>query len=730
MSHVGVLKALEENNIPIDFICGTSMGAVISALYASGYSPEQIEAMLTSQQFQDMAEGVLDDKYIYYFKQKEPDASWITLKFNTDSIFETSIPTNVIDPTALDLQLMENFMGASAAANYNFDSLFIPFRCVAADIVAKEQVVFRKGRLAESVRASMSYPFYIKPIMIDGVLMFDGGLYNNFPTDVMYDDFLPDIIIGSNVSDQLLPPDPDNVISQVKNMLLRRGDFSIICDNGILIEPKPNVATFDFGGIGVAIQSGYDATIAKMDTIQTSISRRVSHKELQEKRAAFMAKKPPLVVDQITIDGLPKKSQGQYVLKILGDKKGTTSISKLKPRYFRMYADDKIKTIYPRANYNKQTGYYDMNLEVKQENDIFVDFGGNFSSRPINTGYVGLKYNFMGKTSYSLSANSYFGKFYGSLNIKARFDFPTKRQFYVEPEYVRNRWDYFRSFATFFEDVKPSFLVKTENYGGINIGTPMRNEGKIKGDFKIINLRNEYYQNDDFLSIDTADVTSFVGQTFGLTYERSTLNRKQYANAGTYLSLRGRYVIGEEQTVHGSTKPESEPLLEIYFNYDWMMFKFQYENYFKRKGLFHFGFLTEAVYTNMPTFSNYTATILAAPAFQPIPESKTLFQEQFRAHAYGALGLRTVVSFQRNFDLRVEGYTFLPYETILADDDNQAFFSNTFQDQFYIGSIAAVYHSPLGPASFSVNYYDFNKEDPWSFIFNFGYIIFNRKALE
>jgi NTE family protein len=730
MSHVGVLKALEQNLIPIDFICGTSMGAVIAALYASGYSVAQIEGMMTSDEFKKMAEGTADDKHIYFFKQKEIDASWITFKFDADSIFETSIPTSIIDPAALDIQLMQQYMGAAAAAGYNFDSLFIPFRCVSSDIVAKESIVYKGGRLTESVRASMSYPFYLKPIRVNGILMFDGGLYNNFPTDVMYDEFFPDIIIGSNVSDRLEPPDPDNVISQIKNMLLRRDDFSIICENGILIEPKATAGTFDFSGIADIIAVGYEATMAKMDTIKMNIERRESAESLAARRAIFNAKKPALSIDEIEIRGLSKRSQIQYVRRILGERKGPVMVDKLVPRYFRILSDDKIKFIYPRAQFKPKTGHYNLNLEVQREKELFADFGGNFSSRPINTGFLALKYNFMGKTAWTISANSYFGKFYGSANLKARFDFPTKLQFYVEPEFMLNRWDYFRSFATFFEDVKPSFLVKNEQFIAANIGMPVRNKGRLQGDYKLMKLRNEYYQDDDFTSVDTADLTSFNGWTTGLFYERSTLNRKQYASAGTYLTLTGRYVSGQEQTIHGSTKPETEPLQEIYINFSWWRFKLEYENFFKRKGLFRFAFHTEMVYSNMPTFSNYTATILAAPSFQPIPESKTLFQEQFRAHAYGSLGLKTVIAVQRNIDFRLEGYAFLPYETIqIVENTNLAEFSPIFNDQYFMSSIAAVYHSPLGPVSFSANYYDFNKDDPWSFIFNFGYIIFNRQAL-
>ena len=103
-------------------------------------------------------------------------------------------------PALLDFEQMRTFGPASAVAKENMDSLFVPFRCVASDLTDQSSVVFSRGNLAEAIRASMSYPFYFKPITVNGHLMMDGGLYNNFPSDVMYNDFLPDLIFGSNVS--------------------------------------------------------------------------------------------------------------------------------------------------------------------------------------------------------------------------------------------------------------------------------------------------------------------------------------------------------------------------------------------------------------------------------------------------------------------------------------------------------------------------------------------------
>src|ERR1051326_8108274 len=166
LAHIGVLKALEENNIPVDYITGTSIGAFVGAMYAIGYSPKQMEQIALSEDFNNQVYGNIDKKYVYYFKKKEPNASWISLKLSLDTAFETNLPTNIVNPATIDFALMEGMAPAIAAAKYNFDSLFIPFRCVAADIETKSTVVFHNGDLSEAVRASISYPFYLKPIKV------------------------------------------------------------------------------------------------------------------------------------------------------------------------------------------------------------------------------------------------------------------------------------------------------------------------------------------------------------------------------------------------------------------------------------------------------------------------------------------------------------------------------------------------------------------------------------
>ena len=739
IAHVGVIKALEENEIPIDYITGTSMGALIGSMYASGYSIEKIEALLTSEKFINMSKGEYDDKYNFYFKEEPKDASWIKLKFSPDTILSTSLPTSVISPIATDFELMELLSGPAAAANYNFDSLFIPFRCVASDIQNKESVIFRDGHLSQAVRASMSYPFYLRPIKIQGKILFDGGLYNNFPSDIMRDDFKPDMVIGCNVSYNFAPPDEEDVLSQIKAMLVNQTDYSILCEKGVIIEPETSAGTFEFGRAEELIELGYQSTLAKIDEIKAEVTRRITKEDITAKREVFSKKQPTIIFDHINIEGVSIR-QARYVRRSLRvNQKFPPTITDVKPYYFKIFNDDKINYIYPTAVYEPMTGFYDLNLEVKKEKDIIVNFGGNFSSRPINTAFIGLQYNYLGGTALSLSGNTYFGKLYSSGQGRLKWDVPMKIPVYMEAVYTYNSWDYFSSSSLFFEDVKPSFLKQTENFWNINIGLPLSNNGKIVGGISSGYLIDRYYQTRTFLQTDTTDRTEFDFNTAFLIMESGSLNRKQYANKGTKTILTIRGVEGEEYETPGSTSNENRNYTKLH---EWLMVKLTYESYYKEKGNLRLGLFAEGVYSSQQLFNNYTSSLLRAPAFQPNPESKTLFLENFRAYNYAAIGHRFLYNFRENLELRVAGYIYQPYRELEKSLDGSVKLGNEFASRYSIVTAALVYNTPIGPAAINVNYYHnlpstdqipkngINNELPISFLFHFGYIIFNDRALE
>lgn len=728
LAHIGVIKALEENNIPIDYITGTSMGAFVGALYAVGYTPEQMDSLVTSELFLMAASGELENKQRYYYYNQNHNASMVNLMINNRFNVQSLLPTNLVKPTLMDLMLLEQFTPASTQAGYDFNKLVVPFRCVAADIEHKEEVIFSGGNLAEAVRASVTYPFYFEPVPIEGKMLFDGGLYNNFPMDVMYDAFMPDYIIGSNVTGNIEPPTDDDLLSQLKNMIMDKSSFDPVCEHGIIIQSNLDVGTFDFQNLRQIIDRGYQEATLMIDSICADVTRKRNAEELKAKRDVFRAETKSISFDNIEIKGV-NASQSQYVSRVIGLRKneGSISFETFRKRFYHLVQDNKIRYVYPSAVKSPNSDHYTLNLYVKKEKEVSVEFGGHVSSKPVNTGYIGLRYGHFARRSVSLYANTYFGKFYGSAHVKLNFEFPGRAKLSIAPIFTLNRWDYFKSFANFFEESKPSFIVQNDWYTGLELTKPLGTNGIVQLDGKYARLLDQYYQNDLFTPSDTSDQTYFRNVTAGLRYENNTLNRKEFPAEGHLLTVKARYINGREETVPGSTN-----LGNIKSNVfrEWVQLEAEAQQYFRMGRFFSSGVFLKAVYTNRPLFSNYSATIISAPAFQPVPESRTFFQEEFRAHQYLAGGIKGVLKFTKNIHLRLEGYSFLPYRRIERDENNMAQYGPIWERPYFMGSSAVVYHSPIGPISFSANYYENRPDEHWSFIFSFGYAIFNKRAFE
>ena len=176
----------------------------MGSLYAMGYSPDDMERLLKSDSFKRWYTGNIEEKYIYYFKKNPPTPEFlnirVSLKNPLHKVKTQFLPSSVVDPLQMNLAFLELFGQATAACNNDFNQLFVPFRCVASDVYNKRPMIFEKGDLGDAVRASMSFPAMFKPIEIDSTLVYDGGIYNNFPVNVMVNDFHPDVIIGSVVS--------------------------------------------------------------------------------------------------------------------------------------------------------------------------------------------------------------------------------------------------------------------------------------------------------------------------------------------------------------------------------------------------------------------------------------------------------------------------------------------------------------------------------------------------
>ena len=262
IAHIGLIKALEENNIPIDYVAGTSMGAIVAAFYAMGYTPDEMLRLIKSKEFASWSTGEIDPSYIYYFRKHDPSPAFISFKLSGTKSLSNVLPESFINPLPMNLGFLELFSPYTAACHEDFDNLFVPFRAVASDVYEKKAVVFSSGDLGDAVRASMTFPLVFKPIEIDSVPMFDGGIYNNFPVDVMIRDFDPDFIIGSNVTNEKRDRQKKDVIGQIENMVMQETDYTIPEEIGISIHTDlHNYELLDFPKADEIMKKGYKNTL-------------------------------------------------------------------------------------------------------------------------------------------------------------------------------------------------------------------------------------------------------------------------------------------------------------------------------------------------------------------------------------------------------------------------------------------------------------------------------------
>jgi NTE family protein len=540
----------------------------------------------------------------------------------------------------------------------------------------------------------------------------------------MYEDFFPDIIIGSKVASNYPKPDEDDIISQLQNMLMEKTDYSVICENGILISPDiKSVNVTDFENSKDFIDSGYTETVRSIHKIRQYVYDSISPDSLKAKRSIFNSRKPELLIDSILIDGLTK-NQKEYINRLLFQKSMDLPIQKIKTEYFKLLADNKIDKITPKLIFIDSTKKFNLYLDIKKDKNFVAEFGGNISSSPINEAFVQFQYKHFGKTAKSFMLNTYMGKFYSSAMAKVRFDYPSSIPVYIETSFVIHQWDFFKTKTYFFEDKTPSYLIQNEKYIALALGLPAGNKARYEASFAEAISNNEYYQNNTFGRNDTADQTNFNFYTFSIKYEYNTLNKKQYANNGSFLQLKAKIINGTEEFIAGSTSTNKN-IFEI--KHRWFQAKFTYDKYFTKIGFNTTGFLIEAFYSNQKLFNNYTASVLSSTAFSPFPESYTLFLTPFRSNIYAAAGLKDIIGLAKNIDLRIEAYVFQPYEEMIQNTDLTASFNKKFDKRYFMYSSALIFHSPIGPASLSFNYYQ-NMDQPFSLVFNLGYILFNPKA--
>ena len=194
-AHIGVLKVLEEAGIPIDYISGTSMGAIVGGLYSIGYTAHELDSMVRNQNWMYL----LSDKVYRYnlpFSEKNFSEKYL-ISFPISRNKKIKVPLGFVSGQNIYNLFTDLTIGYHDSIS--FDKLPIPFACVSANMVDGKSVVMNKGILADAMRASMAIPGVFLPVVQDSMILVDGGLSNNFPVNIAKD-MGAEITIGIDVS--------------------------------------------------------------------------------------------------------------------------------------------------------------------------------------------------------------------------------------------------------------------------------------------------------------------------------------------------------------------------------------------------------------------------------------------------------------------------------------------------------------------------------------------------
>jgi NTE family protein len=271
-SHVGVLKVLERERIPIDYVAGTSMGSIVGGMYASGMPPEEIERQMAAVDW----EGVFDDKVDRRdrsYRRKTDDRLWLYGIKPGYSDGKIKLPPGLVQGQKISLLLSS--LTLPVAEIENFDDLPIPFRAIAADIQTGEKVALDSGNLAKAIRASMAVPAALAPVPWDGRRLVDGGIASNLPVQTVKDmgaDIIIAVDLGQPLSEHELGESLLSIVDQLTAMLVRDNverELAMLTDNDVLILPDlGDITSAEFDRVLEAIPTGVVAAELKIDELR------------------------------------------------------------------------------------------------------------------------------------------------------------------------------------------------------------------------------------------------------------------------------------------------------------------------------------------------------------------------------------------------------------------------------------------------------------------------------
>lgn len=469
-AHVGVLKVLEEQRVPIDYIVGTSMGAIVAGLYVSGKSPEEMARIFDEIDWNGFFSDKPTDDYLP-FRRKNDEQRLMNFEtgYRKGKII---LPRGFIAGQKLGFFLKR--LTKDAAHIKDFDCLPIPFRAVATNIGSGEVYIFDHGNIADAMRASMSIPGAFSPIEVDGKILVDGGVVNNIPVDVAKK-MGADIIIAVDVGPAL--DKPENLQSAVAIMMQAldilgsddaKRQLALLDKDDIIVKPQVGgIAVGSFNKTPEAVTAGEQAARKIADSFA---KYSISEKEYKEYLSRLRpADSDPMIVGFVEVSKPKKLSPETVKARIATHPGDSLDMRKWEKDLNRIYAmGDFEKIDYDVIEKDGQRGLY-VKTKEKEWGPNYLRFGLNLNSDSTGNSEYTLLADFRMTQINSLGGEwrNTFG-FGANTGIDSEFHQPLDvcNRFFIAPNFSIQRYLY----DIYQEDHRIAEYRVDHNSAGINLG--------------------------------------------------------------------------------------------------------------------------------------------------------------------------------------------------------------------------------------------------------------------
>ena len=374
LAHIGALKAIDSLGVKIDYVAGTSMGAIVGGLYASGYTGKQIDSIFKSVNFDELINDNLPRNAKTFYERDNSEKYAITLPFNN---FKVQIPSAISRGQNV-FNLFSKLM-LHVSDIEDFEDLPIPFFCIATNIETGEPVILNSGSLPQAIAASGALPSVFQPVIINNQILIDGGVVNNYPIDELRAKGM-NLIIGVDVQDSLV--ERTQLIS-APNILLQISNFrtiNVMKDKAkktdIYIKPdikNYNVVSFQYGK--QIIENGRLATINKEDALKAVV--RNQSKSVSKKVKTTLA--DSIRIKNISINGKEKYTRSYVLGKLKIKPNETISYDHFSKGINNIVATHNFDSFLYDFTPNKDG--YDLIVNLKEStNKTYLKFGVHFDN--------------------------------------------------------------------------------------------------------------------------------------------------------------------------------------------------------------------------------------------------------------------------------------------------------------------------------------------------------------